>query len=323
VWLSSVTIQDFEIDIYKPDGSLFFTQLNFNPSSTLFTITNLPVTGTYTLVVVPSGTYTGNVTMSAGAPDLSVTTMSQPSSPISPNLDGTYSVPISWTVQNIGPNTATPNPTYWQDVVYLSASGVKDANSIDIAHYNKFGTLAPSASYSPNITATAPSSLAPGVYYVLVSTDDQNTLVEAGKANNIRAAASTVTFLGLSDLTVTSITVPTSPIAKNGDGSYSIPLTWTVQNIGQSSVINNNWWDAAVLNNTPSFTGYECDLGAVRHNGPLAAGASYTTSATLTCSSVAAGNYYVVFNADNTGNVTEASESNNALASSTQITLQP
>jgi hypothetical protein len=201
--------------------------------------------------------------------------------------------------------------------------GLKDGNAIDVGHYNKFGALASGATYSPNITAAAGYTLAPGVYYVLISTDDANTLVEVGKTNNFRTATNTVTILGQPDLTVTSVTVPTNPIAKNGDGSYTIPLSWTVQNIGQSPVINNSWWDAAVLNTTTSFTGYTCDLGSVRHDGPLAAGSSYTTNATLTCPSVAAGNYYVIVNADNLQGVVEASESNNALASSTQITLQP
>src|SRR5205814_769284 len=65
---------------------------------------------------------------------------------------------------------------------------------------------------------------------------------EANEANNTQALS--ITLPTRPDLTITLGSVGT--IVRNGNGSYSIPVTWTVTNIGASTA-QSYWYDVGYL----------------------------------------------------------------------------
>jgi hypothetical protein len=161
---------------------------------------------------------------------------------------------------------------------------------------------------------------------------DTGFLVEANETNNTQALS--ITLLVKPDLTVSNLTV--GKIVKNGNGSYNIPVTFQVNNVGGSAAYANSswvWWDRgylstdAVLNDTdPLLTGNNMRTTS------LAAGANYSVSLTFTTSTTTApGNYSLIVKADGgsgTGQyaptgpnvIAEADETNNT--ASVTVVLQ-
>ncbi len=131
-------------------------------------------------------------------------------------------------------------------------------------------------------------------------------------------------------MTVSNVSV--GAIVKNGNGSYSIPVSFQVNNIGGSTALAT-WYDLAYLSTNTTLDNSDQNLaGYHTQSTSLAPGASYVVNMTYTTSTTtAAGNYTLFIKADgrgttigigtNTDNgyVVEASDSNNA--TSVAITL--
>lgn len=88
--LTSVTISSSTVTLLKPDGTMLAATTIGTSGGGLEPPSTLPTTGTYTIVVDPSGTNTGNITL---------TLMSYLSGTL--NLDGTATVS---TISNVGQN---------------------------------------------------------------------------------------------------------------------------------------------------------------------------------------------------------------------------
>lgn len=72
--MTSVTIPQSNVSMYKPDGSVFITPTSISTSGGALDSQVLPVTGTYAILVDPTGTYTGNMTLTLyGTPDVTGT----------------------------------------------------------------------------------------------------------------------------------------------------------------------------------------------------------------------------------------------------------
>jgi hypothetical protein len=124
--ITNITIAESTISISKPDASLLYTVYSSVPSlGVRAEISNLPITGTYTVSVVPSGTYAGNMTLKVGGPDLTVTALTVPTMPVSPTVYATWTFDVTWTVKNTG-NIRAGHP--WTDTIYLSADNLWDVN---------------------------------------------------------------------------------------------------------------------------------------------------------------------------------------------------
>ncbi len=65
--LTSVTIPQSALSIYTPDGTLLSQSPNIGTSGGSFDFPVLPVTGTYTILIDPASTYTGNMTLTLSA----------------------------------------------------------------------------------------------------------------------------------------------------------------------------------------------------------------------------------------------------------------
>ncbi|MFI5379361.1 MAG: CARDB domain-containing protein, partial [Tepidisphaerales bacterium] len=123
------------------------------------------------------------------------------------------------------------------------------------------------------------------------------------------------------DLTVTSV-VPASGAV------FGSPLsvTWTVQNTGSDSA-NDGWTDQVYLCNSPVLDGSQTKLGTFSSPaGPLAAGASYTTTQTVNLplnDSVQPGNQYIIVVTNANHHQAETDTTNDTSAAQTNIALPP
>lgn len=63
--LSSATITQFAVSVYRPDGGALTTPITYNTTGGSLDLPVLPMTGTYTIFLDPVSTYTGNVTVTA------------------------------------------------------------------------------------------------------------------------------------------------------------------------------------------------------------------------------------------------------------------
>lgn len=116
----------------------------------------------------------------------------------------------------------------------------------------------------------------------------------------------------LPDLRVSRSVVPAECL-----GGQEIDVAWTVTNTGQGTALGA-WWDTVYLS-TDNQAGGDPQLVRLRYeSGPngLAAGASYTRTATVTIPSEASGSRWIIVTTDQQTEVTEQVETNNTTVGS-------
>ena len=329
--------------------------------SATFTTTTTTAPGTYTLFLKTDGrgasngsgtntdagrvaeAFEGNkayaipITLPA-KPDLRVTSASVGT--VSMQQNGTYNIPVTYTVTNVGGSTALAS---WTDLAFLSGDAVLDTTDPNLSGSWSQGTsLTAGASYTKTITFTATASTAPGNYTVFVKTDahttsgiftntDAGVVAEGDETNNTFALA--VTLPARPDLQLSSASL--GAISMRQDGTYNVPVTYTVTNAGGAAAAAS-WTDLAFISSDAVLDDSDVNLGgSVSQGTTLAPGASYTNTFTFTAApSTAAGSYTIFIKADahktggiftntDAGVVAEASEANNALGMSVTLPARP
>ncbi|HEX8112507.1 MAG TPA: CARDB domain-containing protein [Kofleriaceae bacterium] len=253
---------------------------------------------------------------------------------------------VSWTVANqatfgaasgslVPCCTQTDHGSYqynhiWFDRFFLSTDATLGTDDVFIGEYARPDnfTLAAGASYTASASIHVPT-VAAGSYYLILVTDGYgNRVPESNETNNTVAVPITV---GQADLVVSSLTgVPGQAAAQQ-----LLPVSWTVINqstagAASGSLVpcctqtdhgsyqyNNLWFDRFFLSTDATLSTDDTFIGeyARPDNFTLAAGASYTASATIQLPAVAQGNYYVILVTDGYGNrVPESNETNNTIA---------
>jgi hypothetical protein len=358
----------YDLAYLSTDSALDNLDVNFgwtNRGATLAPLASYTVTATYTTATgTAAGAYTlfmkadgsgsmvGGTNMDAGRvaeasesnnayavpitlparPDLQVTSASIGA--VGVNQNGSYSVPITYTVTNAGASAAQPS---WYDLAYLSTDATLDNSDLNFGWTSHATSLAPGASYTTTATYTIPTSVAAGTYTLFKKADGSGSMVggtntdagrvaEADETNN--ALALPLTLPARPDLQLTSGSVGT--IVKNGNGSYSIPVTFTVTNAGASAAMAS-WYDLAYLSVDSTLDNADTNFGWSSRATALAAGGTYTTTITFTTSTTVTAGAYTLFlktdgsgamvggsNTDN-GRVAEANEANNTSAVSVTL----
>ena len=262
-------------------------------------------------------------------PDLAVSNPTVGAIAVAQN--GSYAVPVTFTVANVGALTAKPT---WYDLAYLSSDVMLDATDQNLAGYNTRNTaLASGASYAATKTFTSTPATAPGNYTLFIKVDGRGTAIgtgtnadggfvaEGNETNNLQALA--LTLPAKADLTISGAIVGT--IVKNGNGSRSIPVTWTVTNNGGSTA-PASWYDVGYLSADGTLDNADAVIGYLNHSVALAAGSSYAAATTFTAAATTAPGSYTLFvkadgsggplggtNTDN-GRLAEGAEANNAIS---------
>lgn len=245
-----------------------------------------------------------------------------------PNPTSGATVPLSWTVENIGTRTTRTN--YWEDRVYLSTDATLDFNDELLTSYIREAEtgLGIGESYDVNLNVQLPENI-DGDYHLLVFTDSnihdgsepynlksggpeqKEIYYEVGldenlarvpefrdEDNNITAIPLDVTQRDLADLQVTEVVVP--PRATVGQ---SFELTYTVTNEGTGdTTAAESRWNEMVYLSRDRFLDTRSDIYLpVRdtfntqtvHTGGLNSAESYSVSETFDLPHNLEGPYYV------------------------------
>ena len=238
-----------------------------------------------------SGPATVTITSNDQPADLVITSVTGPST-----AGAGTAITLNDITKNQGGGPSQPSTTGF----YLSKDLTIDANDINLGT-RAVPQLAAGASDTAASSFTIPSTAATGTYYVLAKADAGGTNPESNENNNVKMGSS----IGIGpDLVVSALTNPAAAAA----GS-TISVSDTTKNQGggaAGSSVTYFYLSANVLFDAPDvFIGN-------RAVGPLAVGASDTTTTALTIpADTPAGVYYVIAKADATGFVPETQESNN------------
>jgi len=199
---------------------------------------------------------------------------------------------------------------------YLSLDPVKTAGDVLLSGTHPVHGMDPGANHTGNVTVTIPATTAPGAYYLLACADDLNVVPESNEGNNCLATPSATVTVARPDLVETALTTNPATMTRAPGGTFSV--TDTVQNSGPAP-------------SGTSTTRYYLSLDGVKNAGDalltgsravpgLTGGASNSGTVTVTIPTTTALNtYYVLACADDLARVTETSEANNCIASSTPV----
>ncbi|MEZ6137702.1 MAG: CARDB domain-containing protein [Pirellulaceae bacterium] len=236
--------------------------------------------------------------------DLQVTSVA--ATPVS--LASEDNLSVTWTVTNAG---SVPTETnYWNDQIYLSTDQVlgfgEDILLGTVLHSN---IIAAGANYTMTRSVKLPFEVT-GNYYVIVLADANNRVFEEGvEDNNDGATADTINIAlrDVPDLTVTAVDAPAT-----GFSGQLLNLNWTVENIGAAATAGN-WYDTVYLSLDQVFDrNDDVYLGYRYRPANLAAGQTYTQSASFEIPLGLSGPYYVFVATDSGGNIFErGAEANN------------
>ncbi len=257
---SSVTIGQFNVMVYRPDGgALTLSPTAVTTSGGGMELPILPMTGTYTIFLDPVSTYTGNVTVTVSTELAGTITPGGAAVPISLARVGqnarlsfsgttgqTVSVGITAvTIASSDVKILQPNGT-----VLVSKNGVYTTDAIDTVVLPVSGTYAifvdPAATYTGNMTLTlyntpdvigtieidgstvAPTLTVPGQRARYTFTGTAGQLVNVG-VSSVTITSSTVSMLKPDGTTVATTTIGTGggsldPAALPVAGTYTIVL---------------------------------------------------------------------------------------------------
>ncbi len=322
VYLSASTFPSVTIELRDPTGTVIAASTVTSAQGQTLPY-YLRVTGGYSIFINPGSGAAGGATVQVGSPDLAISNSSVAA--IIENQDGSYNIPASFTVTNIGGVSAQP---YWYDFGYLSANGYLESSTAALSRTGHGTVLAVGDSYTVNQTYVA-TGFSPGNYTLFLKADGDSggsplgngSLVEASETNNTTAGISLV-LPAYPDLAISSPSVGT--IAENQNGSYNVPVMFTVTNL-TGSPAKPYWSDYGYLSSNGALDATTPFLGSQSHGTQLAAGDSYTVSQTYV-TSASPGSYTVFMKADGqsnattTGAVKESDETNNA-TSGISVTL--
>ncbi|MFH1110426.1 MAG: choice-of-anchor C family protein [Planctomycetota bacterium] len=216
---------------------------------------------------------------------------------------------VDWIVTNVGEG-CTDAP-FWFDRVYLS----RDQNlneGTDKRLYPDIENLSyldADEWYSQDGADVKVPGDADGYYYVIVKTDAMDDLAECREDNNIAISASVyIDPRPLPDLIVLDVDVaPASPWS-----GEQITVTWTAKNDDLGSIPTGRTWSNAVfLSGDFNSQQVWSWRGVAWKDGPLAAGESYSASATVTLPAQYHGLFQICIALDGHEDVNESNESNN------------
>ena len=248
---------------------------------------------------------------------------------ISVNQVGALSIPVTFTVTNVGSDTAPANLC---TVATLSSNAVLENSDTGLSgYYQRATTMAPGESFTVTQSFTTNVSQASGPYTMFVKTDgrgagglggtltDNGLLAESFEGNNV--ASLPVTLPVRADLTASNVSI--GLISASQSGVYTVPITFTINNTGGLPALPNFYTSAylssdAVLDNADQML-----VGSVLRNSVLNPAASYAVTQNFTTSATTTSGTYTLFvKADgrgpgvfgtitDNGYVGEANETNN------------
>ncbi len=180
-------------------------------------------------------------------------------------------VNVTWTVTNQGIGlTSVPS---WQDDLALASDPAGKNILEDYGLFDHLGPVGPGGNYVRTAQVVLPQGLS-GTYYFVVtaaaSTPPFEFIYGNGTDNISVSAPFTISFTPPPDLTVTSVSAPTT-----GEEGSTIQVGWTVQNVGSGPALGS-WQDEVVIQPTGQPNAQFLVLGTFTNFSGLGAGNSYS-----------------------------------------------
>ncbi len=242
------------------------------------------------------------VTVSNVVADLAVTGVTAPAV-----MQSGHDVAIEWNVVNLG--LGRTDSRSWYDRVILSPSkNINDPGAIYLGQMHRWEYLTPGSSYTGTLTSAVQRDIS-GAYYVGVIVDYYQERADVTRSNNIAwsSSPSTITFTPAADLAVSNISAPTNAIS-----GRNIAVSWNVDNIDAATDQNVDYWnDAVYLSRDKLFDASDIYLGYRRHDGGMAAGASYSDMLSCGIPAGLSGPMYIFVICDRNDNVFEDGREDN------------
>ncbi len=223
-------------------------------------------------------------------------------------------IPLSWTVKNLGTDSAFAN---WDEGIYVSDDQLFDYSDTLIANRDpgENTPLASGSSYTLTQDIYIPSYVVTGDRYLLFVTNRQDfssNQDENDETNNVFAQAITVIAPDV-DLVVTAANAPTTVTL-----GQNIDLFWTVTNLGTDPA-SGDWYDSVYISDDQFLDNSDDYLDGYsrNENTPLAFGGSYTVTKNIyILPYFADGDRYLLFvaNAQKLNGQSETNETNNVFA---------
>lgn len=199
---------------------------------------------------------------------------------------------------------------YWVNPVSNCTGRVNYLGSVTVPTLGANGTYSTTVNYTPSTA---------GTYCIQFDIDANGSVAEANESNNnFYIPNFTVTEAAKPDITPNSFTVDNSHIYYTGN-TFSTSVV--VRNIG--SVTANNVPYILMLKDAVSGNLYDFNCGGGTITVPANSANSYPISCTLPTSlGSASASYYVRFQADHTGVISESDETNNSSQSTNTIVVE-
>jgi len=215
-------------------------------------------------------------------------------------------IPVSWTVRNGGADGLTG---FWMDRLWLSTTPEPGGGVVLLDHpVTGVVPLPPGATYtlSASVTPLLTLGLGSGDYYLGVTADGRNGLVESNEVNNAKTGSVIrLTLPPLPDLGVGGIVGPA--LATPGQ---SIAVSWGVTNQGALPAAGP--WTETVYFAPAADSASALALGSLTISEGLAAGTSVVRTQTVTVPHVTAGLWRLGVAVDSTGRIaSETTKTNN------------
>jgi hypothetical protein len=201
-------------------------------------------------------------------------------------IEAWVNFPLFWTVNNQGVGSA--NGT-WYDHFYISVDTILSYGDCNLGSVIRGGPMVAGGTYSDNVTLSLPmpSSWAPGNYYILVKTDNNNNVYEYNFDNN-NVTWDPVYFKYWDDLEVTALS-STNP----GLSGQDITVNWSARSNEVYKLKTNGWFDKIWLS-SDTLWGDDYYLGATYRSGYMVQNQTYSASLTGTLPHGCNGDFYIL-----------------------------
>ena len=221
-------------------------------------------------------------------------------------------VMVHFKVKNVG--AAVTEAGSWTDRVYISDDLTLNAGDQVLASYIRNDSLQPGMEYADSLQVYLPVT-ASGNYVIIFKTDANDKIYEHLKENNnIAIALITIVKPPLSDVVVTVIAVPLTPVS----ASENAKIDWKVKNIGANPALG--YMKEAVylsLDTIKDISDVLLQTIDSYINLPVQGSSNQTITKEIT--GVSLKDYYILVHADILNNIAESNDSNNISHSANKL----
>jgi YD repeat-containing protein len=222
--LSNVTINQSMVSIYKPDGTVLTSNTSVGTSGATIDVPAVPVSGTYTILVDPQSSNTGNMTLS----------LSRITDVTGTITIGGSAVPI--TIATAGQNARlTFSATAAQHLKLQMSSVTITASNVSVLQADGSNLTSPLFVSTGGGTLEIPAIPTTGTYSILVDPLDANTGNMTLTLTQVTDITNTIT-IGGSPVTVTTANGQNAKVSFSGTAGQKVSLNLTAVSISQSSV---------------------------------------------------------------------------------------